>query len=59
MEDVDEVHFVFANRHGDLQLRLKQKTDDDKQFFDFKSMEDLKQTLRDLEIDFVDDVDED
>ena len=59
VEDVDQVHFVFANDHGDLKLRLKNKTADDKQYFDFKSMEDLKETLRGLDFDFVDDVEGD
>ena len=59
VENVEQVHFVFANAHGDLKLRLKEKTGDDKQIFDFKSMDDLKQTLRGLEIDYVDDVEDD
>ena len=59
VEDVDAVHFVFANDHGDLKLRLKEQTANKKQYFDFKSMEDLKETLRGLKLDFVDDVDAD
>ena len=54
----DAVHFVFANEHGDLVLRLNEKVDD-KQYFDFKTMEELKETLRELKIDFVDDIDAD
>ena len=54
MEELDPVHFVFANEHGDLKLRLKEKTDDEKQYFDFKSMEELKEILRSLDIDFAD-----
>ena len=58
VENVDAVHFVFANEHGDLVLRLNEKVED-KQYFDFKTMEDLKETLRGLEIDFVDGIDAD
>ena len=58
VENVDPVHFVFANEHGDLVLRLNEKVDD-KQYFDFKTMEELKETLRELKIDFVDDMDAD
>ena len=56
VENVDGVHFVFANEHGDLVLRLTEKIDE-KQYFDFKTMDELKEILRGLEIDFVDDVD--
>ena len=59
VENVQQVHFVFANAHGDLKLRLKEKTGDDKQIFDFKSIDDLKETLRGLEIDYVDDAEDD
>lgn len=56
VEELDPVHFVFANEHGDLKLRLKEKTDDERQYFEFKSMEELKEVLRGLNIDFVDGV---
>ena len=59
VEELDPVHFVFAGEHGDLKLRLKEKTDDDKQYFEFKSMEELKEILQGLEIDFVDGVADD
>lgn len=60
VKDLDAVHFVFANDHGDLKIRLKEKmttkSNVEKQYFDFDSMEVLKETLRDLKIDFVDDI---
>ena len=59
VEGAEEVHFVFANAHGDLKLRLKEKPDGGEQYHSFSSIEELKKTLEELNIEFDDDVDPD
>lgn len=47
IENVDNVDFVLANMHGDLQLRLKESYDG-KHFFNFDSIDSLTYLLKDL-----------
>lgn len=56
VEQSDPVHFVFANAHGDIKLRLKEKPDGNEQYHDFSSISELKTILNDLGIEFVDEV---
>ena len=55
VDDLDQIDFVFANIHGDLTLRLKDPDEDEKQLFSFSSMSQLKETLKEHNIDFMDD----
>ena len=57
IEQSDPVHFVIANAHGDLKLRLKEKADGKEQYHDFNSISELKSILNYLEIEFLDEVD--
>ena len=45
----------FSNTHGDLTLHLKEPDEDNKQFFPFSSMTQLKEILTKHSIDFMDD----
>ena len=56
---IEEIDFCFANTHGDLTLRLKEASNNGKQFFNFHSMDDLRTILRQQSIDFMDNEDAD
>ena len=47
IENIEKVHFIFADIHGDLQMRLKDPYKG-KHFFEFNSIESLNDLLKEM-----------